>query len=323
MNRIKALIKKPGKRFYVFLVCLLIATFFWVLNALTKEYSLTISVPVEYAGVPDEKVIVNTPPKAVSFRVRGEGFNLLGVSKKNEFEPVTVDLRNYATFGDDEVERKVVDAGSIRNLVNDELGDYLDIDQLSADSIQILIEERMAKKVPVELDLNVTVNEQYTFQSDPFSSPDSVVAKGPKSEVMELSNVFTKRLELEDLETSVNEDLPIVGPSGKIKFDPANVKVTVPVEQLTQGSTKVKIETINLPDSLTLSTYPRVVKVNFKTGLSHFDSIDEKQFKAQVDYSSVLKNQPPKLYVNVTSKNDHVKVISYSPENVEYIIRSR
>lgn len=323
MNRIKALIKKPGKRFYVFLVCLLIATFFWVLNALTKEYSLTISVPVEYAGVPDEKVIVNSPPKAVSFRVRGEGFNLLGVSKKDEFEPVTVDLSNYSTFGDDEVERKVVDAGSIRNLVNDELGDYLDIDQLSADSIQILIEERMAKKVPVELDLNIQVNDQYTLQSDPFSTPDSVVAKGPKSEVKVLKSVLTKRLELEDLETTVNEALPIVSASSKMNFEPENVKVTIPVEQLTQGSTKVKIETINLPDSLTLSTYPRVVTVNFKTGLSHFDSVDENQFTAQVDYRSVLKDHPPKLYVNVVSKDDFVKVINYSPENVEYIIRSR
>ena len=71
---------KNDKRIVVFIVCLSIATVLWFLNALSKDYSTTISYPVKYVNPPGNQFLSNSPPAKFDLKVEAHGFTLFVIN---------------------------------------------------------------------------------------------------------------------------------------------------------------------------------------------------------------------------------------------------
>jgi hypothetical protein len=68
---------KENNRPLIFLVCLMIATVLWLVKAMEKHYESTVSMPVEFTNLPQDKVLVNTPPSRLIIKLKASGFTLL------------------------------------------------------------------------------------------------------------------------------------------------------------------------------------------------------------------------------------------------------
>ena len=82
---------RKNKRVAIFLICLIISTVLWFLNALGKNYNAIISYPVKFINPPENRFLSGKPPLALQLSVEGKGFLLLQ-HKLLTFSPIKLDI---------------------------------------------------------------------------------------------------------------------------------------------------------------------------------------------------------------------------------------
>ena len=80
------------RKLYVFLFCLLLATFFWLLNSLGNLYTTQISFKATYINSPKEKVVLNNLPETFNIKAKALGFDLLAYKMTFSKPELIIDL---------------------------------------------------------------------------------------------------------------------------------------------------------------------------------------------------------------------------------------
>jgi hypothetical protein len=88
---------KENNRPLIFLICLLIATLLWLVKALEKQYDTTVSIPVQYINLPENRVLVNPPPTRLNVKLRAQGFTLLRHKLGLSISPIDFDVKTLNT----------------------------------------------------------------------------------------------------------------------------------------------------------------------------------------------------------------------------------
>jgi hypothetical protein len=83
---------RNNQRLIIFIICLILATILWFLNALSKNYTTQIAYPVRYIELPKNKFIINEPPSNLQLRVNAHGFTLLRYKLHMAFYPVELNV---------------------------------------------------------------------------------------------------------------------------------------------------------------------------------------------------------------------------------------
>src|SRR3954471_15704401 len=83
-----------NRRVVTFLFCVLLSLFFWLLMALSKEYTITVSFPVSYSNFPEDKLIANHLPETIDLQLRSSGFSLMIYKIRRQKETVRIDIRD-------------------------------------------------------------------------------------------------------------------------------------------------------------------------------------------------------------------------------------
>ena len=63
----------------MFLFCLSLSVFFWLLNALSKTSTTEAVFNVSYINPPENKVVLNELPTQLKIKVKGLGFGVLTI----------------------------------------------------------------------------------------------------------------------------------------------------------------------------------------------------------------------------------------------------
>ena len=58
-----------NKRAITFFVCLAISILFWLMMALSKEYSVTVTYPVEFMNMPAGSIVTNSLPGKMDIQI--------------------------------------------------------------------------------------------------------------------------------------------------------------------------------------------------------------------------------------------------------------
>src|ERR1700750_3425788 len=87
-----------NRRVFTFFICVLISIFFWLLMSLSKEYTITVSFPVNYVNLPTDKIISNHLPETIDIEIKATGFNLLFYKIKQQRETVLLDINDALPY---------------------------------------------------------------------------------------------------------------------------------------------------------------------------------------------------------------------------------
>ena len=79
----------------VFLIFLLLSTFFWFLNELENEYVTNITYPIKYENPPQDKMFVGNMPSYLELEIKGTGFKLLEYKLGKEMMPIEFEVTSY------------------------------------------------------------------------------------------------------------------------------------------------------------------------------------------------------------------------------------
>ena len=142
--------KIENRKTVVFLLCLGISAFLWLLIKLSQEYEINVNVPVEYSNYPEDHILINKPDSVIQIRITDNGFDLIGVSlfgspkslKLNIPEMRTSKANSQIKQSYSLVRTKIEDLNSIFNSVKN-------LSLLGPDSLVLKFEKLATKDVIV------------------------------------------------------------------------------------------------------------------------------------------------------------------------------
>ncbi|MFC2151605.1 hypothetical protein ACFLSE_03685 [Bacteroidota bacterium] len=314
---------KADRRLIIFLFFVVLSTIFWFLNQLEKEYVAEISLPVRYTNFPNHKILVNELPNHFELRVRAYGYKLLEYKISNKFLPFSINvnsltLRLYSQSSYDKL-------FSLTRLLNKEIEDQisseLEIVSISPDTLFFEFADRIFKKVPVVSKLNPVPSTQYMIRGKIQFEPDSITISGANPIIDTIDCVYTRQDDLLDLNADYNKDIKLEK-INSVNFSEDKVDVSINIEKFTEGSQIVKLNIINVPDSLIVRTFPKEVTVTYFVALDDYEKVIPQLFEAVVDYSEIT-NQENKLNISIKNSPEYIQSLRYKPKSVEYIIERK
>ena len=91
---IKAFLRRQQwKEALIFFCFILLAFGFWLLQSLQQEYEIDIKIPVKYKNVPPDISFTETPPEAITVKVKDKGSVLLNYSFGRSFAPIEANMK--------------------------------------------------------------------------------------------------------------------------------------------------------------------------------------------------------------------------------------
>lgn len=307
-------------RIVIFVVCLAIATVFWFLNALSKEYSVDLAFPVRYTNMPANKVLANNPPKQFILKVNSYGFTILRHKLSMAFSPIIFNVNEFTggrIENSDKTRFSIATRQFIKRL-SGQVSNELQIVEIQPDTIYFEFDRLVKRQVKVKPDINYTFKKQFYASGSVFSEPDSIVIAGPESILDTLRYVETRAQSFGELDKTITQTIHLKE-YDNLELEPKQVSVTIPLEEFTQKQLMVPIRVIDAPGDVIIKLFPERVKLSFLVGLSHFNEINEGQFVLTVPYADI-ESKKPVLGVSILSHPQYILSISVSPEQVEYLI---
>ncbi|MFO8002494.1 MAG: CdaR family protein [Marinilabilia sp.] len=314
---------RQNRDLIVFLVFLVIATGFWFLNALRKEYTTTLSYPVRFVNVPDERMLPEDVQKKIDLEVRAVGFVILRYQLSNAFLPLNFDVSDMQSATINNTEGVYALTGEEQDRIVGQLSQGMELVEISPDTLFVPLIEHTSVRLPVRAKTDLGFAKQHLQAGPVILDPDSVEVSGPSQIIDTMSHINTRALVFEELRDTVSTMVSLDVPD-RIETSENKVSATIPVESFTELNMRVPLKVAGLPDSLRIKTFPSEIQVSFRVGISKYEAVDESQFRAVVDVDPVLDDdRPDRLKVRLDKVPEEVESVSFSPIFVEYLLEKR
>lgn len=313
---------RNDKRVAAYLVCVVVATGFWFLNALSKTYTVDLVVPVHFVNFPNNKTLASKPPEQIELKIKGHGFTILRHELSFFFMPMEFNV-NEMTDNRMLVSRKSTFAFPSRQFLSElsyQFSNELEILSMNPDTLFFKFDQMGQKRVKVRTQVIVNLKKQFAVSGDIKTKPDSVIVNGPQSVLDTLKYVSTESLTYNAVDESIQE-IAKLSPVKELFFEPQTVILTIPVEEYTEAQLSVPVIVINQPSGVKVKLFPARVKVSFQVGLSRFSEIHPEDFKLTVSYSDIQKRKQ-RLKITAESTPVYLYELKITPEELEYLIEN-
>lgn len=311
---------KDDRRIIIFTVCVFIATSLWFLDALSKDYSTTLSYNVKYVNPPKNLFLANNPPSKIDLRVQAHGFTLLRHKLAFAFSPILLDLTAFSHEMDSTEYNVRVTGDRLIEGIGNQVSKEIMIYDASPDNFLLAFDSLETKFVPVEPDVTLNFKPQFNLNGSVLIKPDSVEIAGPAGIIDTIHSLRTTPVTYNDLETTIEQAIDIVFPERTAAY-PAKVILHVPVEKYTEKKVSLPIQIQNMPPDAQIKLFPSQVTVYFMVGLSNYEGVSAADFVARVDFQQIADKRET-LEVLIESKSEFVEMTKVTPASVEYLIET-
>lgn len=331
---IKFFKKEFNRNLFVFSIFLVIATMFWFINALSKNYKINLPFEIQYVNIPKTKALVKELPKNISIEVEAKGFSLLTYYVRSH-PVITIDVQKY--WDSNSKKRIAKDVANLK--VNEEklnsfyiltkeapeITNELKIGMrsisMNPDTIYFQFANVSQKKVAVKPNVQIKFAQQFQLQNNVFVTPDSIIIYGAQKTLNKIDSVVTEPIRKKDVSESFTQKIAF-RTIPTITFSDSSGIVNVQVEKYTEQQFWVPLEYINVPDSLVIDLMQDKVQITTFIGMSKLKSFKTTDYKVVADYSK-LNNETGEMPIMVSQKPDYAKIVKITPETIGYIIDSK
>jgi len=313
---------RNDKRVVAYLICVVIATFFWFLNALSKNYTVDMVVPVSYYNFPDNKTLSSKPPDQFNLKVKAHGFTILRHRLSLFFIPMDFNVNDLTNnlMADNHKSNYAFPARQFLTEIAYLLSNDMEILSMTPDTLSFKFDQMGQKRIKVKPSLIVNLKKQYRISGNVQSTPDSVTVYGPQQAIDTLQYARTEALRFDNADEPVKEKA-LINKIKDIYFEPRQIELSFPVEEYTESQQSVQVQVNNQPANLNVKLFPPKVKVTFQVGLSRFSEIKPEDFKLAVSYNDIIEGKL-RLKIAVESTPSFIYDLKITPEELEYLIEN-
>lgn len=313
--------RKYRNRLSVFLACLSIASFVWVVIKLSKDFTITINWPVHYVNVPMGRVLALKSDTTLVFQIRARGFDLLPTYFRGPSERVMVDLAKVRYLRNKgRLQNAYLLSDDIKSAVAGQLNLNEEIVSIQPDTLFFQLTPMLSRKVPVVVPVEFSAAPAYGLYGTTTVTPDSVRVEGPAALIDTLRSVVTKRLKLGILSSTSTSKVSLQSRYQKLplSFSCQSFKVTVPIEKFTEATVTVPVTALG--DTCRMRFFPDRVNLIVLVAMRDYKRIEPSAFHLEVGCSEALSNHGRFITPKLTISPDFTKLIRQEPPQVEYII---
>lgn len=307
------------RRYIVFGIFFIISSILWFLIALNRRYTTVLDYSITYTNIPENKAILNQPAKIMEVEVTAHGFALLKHYLHLNLDIIQVDVKKLMKqdFNESQPTYYILTKPAQKQLTQN-LSSELQVLSIMPDSLVFQFSEVVSKKVKVIPNFTLEFEKQHKQQGELEVIPDSVTVSGPKLMLDTLEQIHTKHLKIDGLNSSTSRNIAI-RKIESLQIEPKRVVVNINIEKYTEQILKIPITTINVPKSDSVDLEQKFIDVRFVVGISDFGTIEAQDFKAEVDCKNIL-DMPDRLNVQLISFPSNIRLIGYTPKNVNYVL---
>lgn len=294
------------EKIIAFSVAIFIALCLWFIVNLSRDFNVTIEVPIVLSNLPSDVTVSSDIPETASVVLTGEGWNLISV--------YTNPPRLLVNAESDDVNL----AEQLRSQVG--VFSNLNIVQVRPTQLYIQRENRVTRNLPVRNRINIQLADQFGMLSDPILSPDSVTVTGAESVIDSLEYWDTAETEFSNINESVNRIVQLQSMSG-VTLEPSTVVLSMEVAEFTEAEIRVPVRTRNLPSGRAVSYNPSSIMVRYDVPLQQFSEVQGvRLFNAYVDYSLIEEDDLGTIApdVEIVDNDYNVRLRSFQPPRVSY-----
>lgn len=311
---------KEDRRIVVFSICLLIATVLWFLNALSKNYTTTLSYPVKYINPPKNQYLTNTPSSKLELKVNAYGFTLLRHKLAFSFSPILLDMTYIRENTAPDGNTWSVRTNDLRRQISDQVSKEISITDISPNIITLVFDSLKTKMTGVRPDVTIDLEPQFYLTDSVTVEPHAVKITGPAAIVDTLNFLETAHKEFYGVNSTIEKVVKVLHPE-HTDISTKEVKLIIPVERFTEKKLKVPVEVMSEEYKNKIKIFPSEVTVTFMVSLSEYEHINPSDFRAYVNYDQ-HKSDNETLDIIIGSKPQNIKMLRKSPENVEFLIET-
>ncbi len=301
----------------VFLICLLFATFFWLLIKLSDDYSVSYRMKIKYSHQPVGELITALNDSITTVHFKTNGYNLLDLMIHGSLDSLKVDLRERDIKKDADG-KYFINTGSLRESTAQQLG-VSDRDiEFSKSKLSFSMERLHEKKMKVSTLLDLTFKSQFRLYSFKII-PATITVYGPDQIMDTLKGLNTATIHLENLENGQKVKVDIRNPYPKmLRLLPPQVTVDLDVEKYTERSLQIPIDVSEIHPNI--RTFPNTAAVNFNVFIRDYEKVHANQFKLIPNIKNINLRKVKKLRLELISKPKDINNERIVPSEVEFII---
>jgi hypothetical protein len=304
----------------LFLFFLLISSIAWLLTSLNHDYATSIRCQLEFTDLPGNKALAQSDNPVIDLNVTGHGYTLAWYKINPEIKlPFSLRMTGIQSGLQNGVYRYWLLSRQIKEKLQPAFSSNLVINSVIPDTLYIDLCEKVSRKVPVIPNLNLRFSRQYMLCGPVTVKPDSIIVSGPRVWVDTLQGVRTYLHRVNSLNGDYKTNL-LLEPPQLVITDISTVEISICVEKFTETEITVPVNVTNLPDGISLKTFPPAVQLTYRVGLSKYKVVGPDLFTFSVDFREAIQPGTEKLPVTLQRAPDFVEGIKFSPHAVDFII---
>lgn len=303
---------RRGRSVLAYLLCCAVAFVFWLFVALDDVTERDYELRVELENVPDSVVVLGNLPPSVNVVMKGKGTQFLKYYF-SKVPPMKLDFRQYATASTSSLS---ISRAKLDSRIREMFGQSVNIIVVSPDSLHINYTTGPGIKVPLRVIANVTTTPECVMSGPAVADVDSVTIYTLKKGRLKQKYAETMAITFDNISDTIVTEVE-VQQLPDMKILPERVNVTVPVELLVAKTVSLPVQTVNVPDGERVLTYPAKVSVHYLVPMRMSGMAFSA--KALVDFRTIRHNAL-RADVELTDLPEDIKLVSVSPDSVEYVI---
>jgi len=293
----------------VFLVAFILAMALWAMVNLSRNYSISMNLPVQVAGIPSDKSLSEPLPEAITVSISGDGWKL--VSMYNNPPVISLDITSEGEI-------------NLFDQVRDQMNTLPDvsISKVQPSIISVQLEDKQSKKIPVRLFADITYQPRYDRIGLPEIEPDSVIITGSSSQIEAIDAwIIEDTLSMDNVREDFSVKVPINNQNQLVELSASEITYSENVAEFTEGETTVFIRTRGLPRGRSITYNPSSVVIRYSVPISEYSEVqDIRPYEAYVPYRKILEDSTgfvtPDIELKATRFNIRLK--SFQPRTIAY-----
>lgn len=295
----------------VFIVAFVLSLCLWLMVNLNRDYNLNVNLPIVLGNIPADRALTEELPDFATVSISGEGWQLINIY--NNPPQIFVDLTENEINLYDQVREQM------------SANPDLSVQKVQPLFLNLDMEEKVSKKVPLVSNVNVTFKDQYDFARTPGFEPDSVTISGAASIVQKIDKWETVEVEIENVGDDISTPVSLKQPEALISISPKTVTYKADVAQYTEGESRVFVQSRNMPDGRTVSFSPSFITVRYDVPVDEYAQVQNlgAPFIAYVTYEQIRRDSTGFVVPNIeqsTSTNLNLKLRSFQPTEISYFM---
>lgn len=184
------------------MVCFLLATVIWLLNALNKEsYTMTVQYPIQFVYDHTKYVPTTQLPKSITVSVTGSGWNLI----RKSWLPFRSDPVRYVVAHP--LETTSINTASLAAQLTDHTQD-VHVNFVAGDTLDLSFDRLTVKEVPLVVDsTKINLADRVVISSLINVSPSSVRLSGPARLLRAMPDTLRLTIPARRLSNNYDEEL--------------------------------------------------------------------------------------------------------------------